>query len=217
MGRGFTEGFRRYFFRGLVAFLPLVLTFWVLGWMIRVMERAQSILPSPLRPDYYLPYPVPGVGAVFTLLLILAIGFCVTHLVSHKAHEVWNRIVRRIPIVRSVYGAIQQVVSAVVSQDREKFRRVVLLEYPRKDLYAIGLVTGPAVGEIADAAGEPLLSVYVPKAPNPTNGWYAVVPERETIPLAMTVEEAFKVVMSAGLVMPDRPMDGRVDRAKRSA
>ncbi|MGH7899294.1 MAG: DUF502 domain-containing protein [Candidatus Binatia bacterium] len=204
MYRRVVEGFRRYFFRGLVAFLPIALTVWVLTAVIRVMERGQDFLPRQLRPDQYLPFYVPGLGAISTVVLILLIGVVVTHFVSHKARDLWDRALRRIPFVSTLYRAIHQVVEAVVTRDTQSFRRVVLVEYPRKGLYAIGLVTGTPGGEIAERLGEELLSVYIPKAPNPTNGWYAIIPERETIPLAMSIEEAFKVIMSGGLVLPAR-------------
>ena len=204
MYRRVADAFRRYFFRGLLAFLPLALTIWVLLAVVRMMERGQHFLPPQLRPARYVDYEIPGLGAVSTILLILLIGVVVTHFVSHKAQALWDRWLHRIPFVRSIYKAIYQVVEAVVARDRPSFRRVVLLEYPRKGLFALGFVTGEPGGEVADRIGQPVLSVYVPKAPNPTNGWYAIVPERETIALDMSVEEAFKVIMSGGLVLPEQ-------------
>jgi uncharacterized membrane protein len=208
MSRRFSESFQRYFARGLLAFLPIVLTVWICGVVIRLLERGVDFLPRALRPAYYFDaYYMPGIGAVFTVLLIWGIGVIATHLVSQKANYFWDRALQRIPFVSGIYRSINQVVQAIFTHDTRRFRSVVLVEYPRKGLYALALVTGVPGSEVVERIGDRLLSVYIPKAPNPTNGWYAIVPERETIPLEMTVEDAFKVVMSGGLVFPEREVE----------
>jgi uncharacterized membrane protein len=204
MGRRLVENFRRYFLRGLLAFLPLAVTIWILDAVVRVMERGLYFLPRWLRPDHYLPFYVPGIGAIFTVILILAIGVFLTHFVSHRIRDLWDRTVQRIPVVRGIYGAAVQLAEAVFRRDSSNFRRVVLIEYPRNGVFALGLVTGSTEGEVQERLEGAMVNVFVPTAPNPTSGWYIVLPERETIALDMTVEQAFKLIISAGIVGQER-------------
>ena len=203
--RRFTESVRRYFLSGLVAFLPLAATIWILNIVVRFMDNALNFLPPPIRPKTYIQVDFPGLGALVTFLLICLIGVFVTHFVSHQARALLNSLLRRIPIVRGVYGAMEQLAHALLSQDRNRSNRVVLVEFPRKGIYALGFVTGVSEGEVQDRTGEKVVNVFVPMTPNPTSGRYVLVPEREVIALEMSVEEAFKLIASGGMVVPKRP------------
>ncbi|MGH7822578.1 MAG: DUF502 domain-containing protein [Candidatus Binatia bacterium] len=203
MIRHFTESLRRYFLSGLLAFLPLAITVWILDAVIRVMDSGLEFLPRPFRPSTYVQFRFPGMGAVFTFLLICLIGVFVTHFVGHKLRTLWGRMLRRIPIVRGIYGAVQQLVEALFSQDKSKYRRVVLIEYPRKGVYSLGLVTGVSEGEVQERTGERVINVFIPTTPNPTSGWYVLVPEQDAITLDMSVEDAFKLIISGGMVVPE--------------
>ncbi|MGH7859420.1 MAG: DUF502 domain-containing protein, partial [Candidatus Binatia bacterium] len=205
MIRHFTESLRRYFLSGLLAFLPLAITIWMLDAVIRVMDSGLEFLPKPFRPSTYVQFRFPGMGAVFTFLLICLIGVFVTHFVGHKLRSLWERTLRRIPVVRGIYGAVQQLLEALFSQDKSKYRRVVLIEYPRKGVYCLGLVTGVSEGEVQDRTGERVINVFIPTTPNPTSGWYALVPEKDAITLDMSVEDAFKLIISGGMVVPKQP------------
>lgn len=204
MVRRFAEGLRRYFLRGLLAFLPLAITVWILEAVVRMMDGGLEFLPRPFRPSTYFQFDFPGLGALFTFLLICLIGVVVTHLVGHKMHEVWERTMRRIPFVRSIYGAVQQLLNALFSDDKSRYRRVVLIEYPRKGIYSLAFVTGVSEGEVQERTGERVINVFIPTTPNPTSGWYILVPEREAIDLEMSVEDAFKLIISGGMLVPDR-------------
>lgn len=212
MGR-LGEGFRRYFLRGLLAFLPLVITVWVLDAVVRLMERTLNFLPVWLHPNHYLPIYVPWMGAFFTLVLICGIGFLATHVVSSRIQDFWSRAVGRIPIVSGIYAAARQLAEAIFSQKSSNFRRVVMIEYPRKGIYTLGLVTGTTKGEVQERAQEHVINVFVPTTPNPTSGWYILVPERDAIPLDMSVEQAFKLIISGGIIVPERPV-GEVVRTE---
>jgi uncharacterized membrane protein len=200
MVRRFTEAVRRYFLRGLLAFLPMAATIWILGAVVRFMDGGLNFLPRTLRPSTYLG--VPGLGALVTFGLICAIGFFLTHFVGAKVHELWERTVRRIPVVRGIYAAAQQLVQALFSPDRSLYRRVVLIEYPRKGIYSLGLVTGVSAGEVQERTGERVINVFLPTTPNPTSGWYILVPEKDAVTLDMSVEDAFKLIISGGMVVP---------------
>jgi uncharacterized membrane protein len=202
MVRRFTEAVRSYFLRGLLAFLPMAATIWILGAVVRFMDGGLNFLPRTLRPSTYLRVDFPGLGALVTFALICAIGFFLTHFVGAKVHEFWERMVRRIPVVRGIYAAAQQLVQALFSPDRSLYRRVVLIEYPRKGIYSLGLVTGVSEGEVQERTGERVINVFLPTTPNPTSGWYILVPEKDAVTLDMSVEDAFKLIISGGMVVP---------------
>jgi uncharacterized membrane protein len=196
---------RRNFLAGLLAVLPLVITIWILGWVLDLLERAARLLPRFLRPDELLPYSVPGFGALITLVLIVALGFIVSTTITRRLTEYVNRQLLRIPIFRGVYSAVSRLVEAILTPRHENFRRVVLIEYPRLGVYTVGLMTGVTEGEVQEKTATRVLNVFVPTTPNPTSGFYVLVPEDEIIPLSMSVEDAFKLVMSGGIVTPERP------------
>lgn len=210
---------RRNFLAGLLAILPLVITIRILGWIIELLEWGVQWLPRPLRPDELLGFYVPGIGAILTLALIVALGFVVSHAVTDRVTAFANRLLLRIPVFRGIYGAVQRLVEALLQPQQGNFRRVVLIEYPRKGIYAVGLTTGVTEGEVQERTEARLVNVFVPTTPNPTSGYYVLVPEEDLIPLSMSVEEAFKLVMSGGIVTPPsrRPGDAPTEPAAQPA
>lgn len=194
------ENLRRYFFAGLLVLLPLVITVWLLGWIIGVMDSLLDILPAAARPSTYVP--IPGLGAIITLSLIVFLGFLATSVVTRRALAVWDGFLVRIPIFRGVYTAVQKLVENIFSQENGA-RRVVLVEYPRKGIFTVGFATGYAAGELARFSEDRLVNVFVPTTPNPTAGFYLLVPEREVVTLRMTPEEAFKLIVSGGMISPE--------------
>jgi uncharacterized membrane protein len=204
MRRTVAEGFRYYFLRGLLTLLPLAVTLWLIGTTIRMLDGILDFFPRWLQPDFYLPFTFPGMRVVSMLALIWLIGFLATNVVSNRLHDLWNGLVRRIPIVSGVYAAVRQLAMAIFSEPTRSFRRVVMIEYPRPGLYALGFVTGVAEGELQERSRERVVNVFIPTTPNPTSGWYVLVPEKDAIALDMTVEEAFKLIVSGGIVVPER-------------
>jgi uncharacterized membrane protein len=196
------EKIRRYFFAGLLVFLPLVITLWFLGWIIGLMDSLLDVLPSSVHPGSYLPFAIPGLGALFTLGLILLLGFLATSMVTQRLLAAWDRLLSRIPIFRGIYTSVQKLVESIFRQDQGG-RQVVLIEYPRKGIYTVGFATGPAMGELKRKSQDRLLNVFVPTTPNPTAGFYLLVPEREVVALEMTPEEAFKLIVSGGMITPE--------------
>lgn len=194
------ENIRRYFFAGLLVLLPLVITLWLLGWIIGLMDSLLDILPAAARPTTYVP--IPGLGAIITLSLIVFLGFLATSVVTRRALSVWDGFLIRIPIFRGVYTSVQKLVENIFSQE-DGTRRVVLIEYPRKGMFTVGFATGYAAGELARFSEDRLVNVFVPTTPNPTAGFYLLVPEREVVTLKMTPEEAFKLIVSGGMISPE--------------
>lgn len=205
VSRGFRGFVRRNFLAGMLTVLPLAVTFWIISWMIDVLESGVRLLPRFLRPDHLLPFYFPAVGALVTIVMIIGVGFIVSNTLSKRITAYVNQLVLRIPFVRGIYGSAQRLVEAILLPKHENFRRVVLIEYPRKGMYAVGLVTGITEGEVQERTAERLINVFVPTTPNPTSGYYVLIPENDIIPLTMTVEEAFKLVMSGGIVTPTSP------------
>jgi uncharacterized membrane protein len=196
----FKESLRRYFFAGLLVLLPLVITLWLLGWIVNWMDSLLDVLPAALRPSTYVP--IPGLGAIITLALVVVLGFLATSVFTRRVLAVWDSILVRIPIFRGIYTSVQKLAESVFSQEHDG-RRVVLFEYPRKGIFTVGFATGYAAGELARFSEERLVNVFVPTTPNPTAGFYLLVPEREVVTLQMTPEEAFKLIVSGGMISPE--------------
>lgn len=200
------EGLKRYFFAGLLVLLPLVITIWFLGWIIGLMDGLMDFLPSSFHPNFYLPFAIPGLGALFTLTLIFLLGFLATSVVTRRLLTLWDYLLSRIPIFRGVYISVQKLVESIFGQEQSG-RQVVLIEYPRKGIYTVGFATGLAGGELEKRGEERLVNVFVPTTPNPTAGFYLLVPEKEVQTLAMTPEEAFKLIVSGGMIRPGEKPD----------
>jgi uncharacterized membrane protein len=196
------ERLKRYIFAGLLLLLPLVITVWLLGWIIGLMDGLLDVLPRSLHPSTYLPFAVPGLGALITLMLILFLGFLATGVFTRRMLGVWDGFLVRIPVFRGVYTSVQKLVETIFSQEQDG-RRVVLFEYPRKGIFTVGFATGYASGELARHSEDRLVNIFVPTTPNPTAGFYLLVPERDIVTLEMTPEEAFKLIVSGGMISPE--------------
>jgi uncharacterized membrane protein len=196
------EVLQRYFLAGLLVFLPVVITLWFLGWVIGLMDGLLNVLPDRLHPNAYLPFAIPGLGALITVALILFLGFLTTGVATRRFLAAWDRVFVQIPIFRGVYTAVQKLVQTFLGQSQAN-RQVVMIEYPRKGIYAVGFAMGRAWHELEKKNEAPLVNVFVPTTPNPTSGFYLLVPTHEVAPLNMSMEEALKLITSGGLITPD--------------
>lgn len=195
---------RRWLVAGILVWAPLAVTFWVVNALISFMDKSIVLLPSAYRPEALLGFEVPGMGAFFAIVIVLLTGALVANILGRSLIHAWERLLNRIPLVRSIYSAVKQVVETFVSQDSRSFREVVLVEYPRRKAWSIAFVSGEPIGEVQDRTDEHLVTVFVPTAPNPTSGFVIMVPRSELIELNMTVEEGFRMVVSLGVVVPPR-------------
>ncbi|WCR09433.1 DUF502 domain-containing protein [Paracoccus stylophorae] len=197
---------RANFLAGLVVVAPIGITVWLIwtltGWMD---SWVLPLIPARWRPEQYIGINLRGVGVVFFLLFTVVIGWAAKGWVGRSLLRTGETLVNRMPIVRSIYGALKQIAETILSQSEARFDRACLIEYPRKGLWAVGFVTAPAKGELPQVAGEPLLAVFVPTTPNPTSGFLIYAPARAVKVLDMSVEDAAKLVISAGLVYPTTP------------
>jgi uncharacterized membrane protein len=200
------EALRRYFVAGILSFAPLAITIWAIAWIIQRLDNL--LLPrvlALLMPGLDAPPRLPLVGALFTLVVILLMGVVARHLFGSEVVRTWERLLGRVPVARNIYAGVKQLFEAIFrANDGTQFNRVVLIEYPRKGIYALAFTTGPTRGKLQAITEQRMINCFLPTTPNPTSGYYLLVPEQEIQEVDITVEEAFKLVMSAGLVTPDR-------------
>ena len=193
---------RRYLIAGLLVWVPLVITVFVIKVLVDLMDRSLLLLPPASRPEALIGFNIPGLGLILTAVVVLATGMVVTNLLGRKLVDYWEGLLLRIPIVRSVYSASKQVTETLFSPSGEAFRRVLLVEYPRKGIWSIGFQTNVATGEIQEKTEKEVITLFVPTTPNPTSGFIILVPREDVIELDMNVEDALKLVMSLGVVSP---------------
>lgn len=196
------ENFQRYFLAGLLVFLPVVITLWFLGWVIGLLDGVLDVLPAGVHPNSYLPFAIPGLGALVTVTLILFLGILTRGVATRRFLAAWENIFVKIPIFRGVYTAVQKLVQTFLGQSQNS-RQVVMIEYPRKGIYTVGFAMGRAWRELERTQDTQLVNVFIPTTPNPTSGFYLLVPTTEISPLDMTMEEALKLITSGGLITPN--------------
>ena len=195
--------FRRYFLAGILVTSPILITVYV-TWLIITFIDAQvaGMLPESLDFTKKLPHQIPGLGLIISIIVITFIGAITPGFIGRTLLKVGERILDNTPVVRSIYGAIKQIMETVMSTNSESFREVVLVEYPRKGIWVIGFVTGETKGEVQTLNEEILINVFIPTTPNPTSGFLLFVPKKDLIYMKMKVEDAVKMVISGGIVTP---------------
>lgn len=188
---------KRYFITGLLVITPIWGTYLVLSTLLRFLEGFLGGLLKGFGRFY-----VPGMGIAALFLLILLVGFFATNFIGRKVVSSWESLMVRVPFVRNIYSVFKHIVDTVSVQGKEQFRRVILVEFPRKGVYSIGFVTGVTRGEVQNLTEERVVNVFVPTTPNPTTGFLIFVPESALIPLSMSVEDGMKMLISGGLYTP---------------
>ena len=197
--RGILTSFRNYFIAGVVVLIPIGITLYLTIFLISVSSK---ILPKEINPNNYLPYSIPGVEIITSVILITLIGWLSLSFLGRRLLNLFNRILKQIPILRTIYSAIGQMTETFTKQDKQK-KNVVLVEYPRKGCWAVGFATKENYGEIKEKSKKELISVFVPTTPNPTSGFLLLFPKDEIIYLDLTFEEASKFIVSAGTSTPN--------------
>jgi uncharacterized membrane protein len=194
-------GLRRYLVAGVLVWLPILATIWVVSFMLQIMDRTLLLLPHSYRPEALVGFALPGIGAVFALIVLLLTGLLVTNLIGRRLVVWGEEFLNRIPVVRTVYGGVKSFTESVFSQSNS-FRKVVMIEYPRPGAWSIGFMTADDVPEVSDKLGEPYAAVYVSAALNATAGYLVMVPRRQVIELDMSVDAAMKMIITCGVVVP---------------
>ncbi|MBR7791582.1 DUF502 domain-containing protein [Undibacterium sp. FT147W] len=194
---------RKYFITGLLILVPLGITFWVLHAIITTMDQSLLLLPEQWRPEVVFGTKVPGLGALLTVLIVFVTGLLTRNFIGNYVVRIWEGLLNRIPIVNSIYSSVKQVSDTLFSSSGNAFRKAVLIEYPRRDCWTIGFLTGVPGGDVVNHLQGDFVSVYVPTTPNPTSGFFLMVPKADAIELDMSVDAALKYIVSMGVVAPE--------------
>lgn len=195
--------FKKYLLTGLLIWAPIGITLWVLNLVVGTMDQTLTLLPQAWQPDTLLGFHVPGLGVILTLLVILLTGALTANIIGRQLLKWGHKLVTRIPVVSSIYTSVKQVSDTLFSGTGQAFHKAVLIEYPRRDVWAIAFLTGVPGGDAARHLQGDYVSVYVPTTPNPTSGFFLMLPRAEVIELEMSVDIALKYIVSMGVVTPD--------------
>jgi uncharacterized membrane protein len=194
---------RTYIVTGLLVWVPLGITVFLVKFMVDFVDRSLLLLPPDYRPETLLGMNIPGLGIVLSLVVLLVTGVLAANFFGRKLVHIWESLLQRIPLVRTVYSAAKSFAEVVLTDNTESFKEVLLIEYPRKGLYSLCFQTSTSLGEIQSRTGEEVICVFVPTTPNPTSGVMILVPRKDVIVLDMQIEEAVKMVVSLGVVVPE--------------
>lgn len=193
---------KKYFITGLLVLVPLFITVWVISGLVGMMDQSLFLLPETWRPKAQLGLDIPGMGAILTLLIIFVTGVIATNFFGKRMILVWEALLARVPVVKSIYASVKQVSDTLFSDSGNAFRQAVLVQFPRPGTWTIAFVTGKPGGDVANHLSGDYLSVYVPTTPNPTGGYFLMLPRADVVELDMSVDEALKYIISMGVVAP---------------
>jgi uncharacterized membrane protein len=196
---------KKYFITGLLIWIPLAITIWVLKLVVDVLDQSLLLLPAQLRTENWLGFHVPGLGVILTLVIVLASGVFATNFFGARLVRVWHHILHRIPVVNSIYSSVKQISDTLFSSSGQAFRKALLVQWPREGMWTIGFLTGTPGGDVTRHIPADCVSVYVPTTPNPTGGYFIIVARKDVVELDMTVDEALKYIISMGVVPPSAP------------
>ena len=194
---------KKYFITGLLIWIPLVITIWVLKLVVDTLDQSLLLLPIKLRTESWLGIHVPGMGVLLTLLIVMFTGVFTANFVGQRLVHFWNEILHRFPVVNSIYSSVKQVSDTLFASSGEAFRKALLVQWPREGMWTIGFLTGVPGGDVTRHLQGDYVSVYVPTTPNPTGGYFVMLPRKDVIELDMSVDTALKYVISMGVASPN--------------
>ncbi len=195
---------RKYFITGLLILVPLVITLWVLSLIIGTMDQSLLLLPERWQPKTLLGFYLPGLGTILTLLTIFVVGLLAQNFIGNYVVAAWESVLRRIPVVNSIYSGVKQVSDTLFSPSGNAFRKALLVQYPREGSWTIAFMTGIPGGDVSNHLQGDYVSVYVPTTPNPTSGFFLMMPRADVIELDMSVDAALRYIVSMGVVAPEK-------------
>jgi uncharacterized membrane protein len=193
---------KKYFITGLIIWIPLVITLWVLKFIFDVLDQSLLLLPMEFHTERWLGVHIPGLGAILTVAIVFATGILATNFFGARLVELWHYVLNRIPVVNSIYSSVKQISDTLFSSSGVAFRKALLVQWPHPGAWTIAFMTGTPGGEVLKHVPPDCISVYVPTTPNPTSGYFVIVQRKDVIELDMTVEQALKYVISMGVVPP---------------
>ena len=193
---------KKYFITGLLIWLPLAITYMVIAWIVGTLDAILLWLPAEYQPSRFIGFDIPGVGVVASLLLVFFTGLVAANVLGQKLVQLWEALLARIPVVKSIYYSVKQVSDTVLSSNGQAFRKALLVQYPREGVWTIAFLTGQPGGDAAEHLRGDYVSVYVPTTPNPTSGFFLMMRRSEVVELDMSVDDALKYIISMGVVAP---------------
>jgi len=205
---------KKYIIAGLLVWLPFAATVVIVKLLIDLLDKTLLLLPPEWHPVALLGFSIPGFGIILALSVLLLTGMLAANLFGRRFVEIWERILNKIPLVRSIYGSIKQISNTIFDPSGKSFRKVVMLQYPRKGLWSIGFLTNDNVGDEMSAVDDQLVAVFIPTTPNPTSGFIIMTRNDEITELNISVEEGFKFIISMGVIIPDDTARKELERNK---
>lgn len=207
---------KKYFITGLLIWIPVVITIWVLRLIVDMLDQSMLLLPERWRPEALFGFHIPGLGAVLTLLIVFVTGLLAANFIGERLVDLWHAILQRIPVVSSIYSSVKQVSDTLFSSSGQAFRKALLVQWPREGMWTIAFLTGMPGGDISKHLQGDYLSVYVPTTPNPTGGYFVVVARKDVVELDMSVDTALKYIISMGVVAPGSNGKNRLGAVRRA-
>lgn len=208
---------RRYLAAGLLIWIPLGVTLLIIKFLVDLMDETLLLLPISVRPETLLGHRIPGLGVLFTIVVVIVTGIIVTNLFGRKLLHWGELLLDRIPLVRTLYTSAKKITETIFNSGGKSFRKVVMVEYPRRDMWTLAFMTGNGAREVEARTGEKMVNVFVPTTPNPTSGFVLMVPQRDVIELSMSTDEGLRMILSAGVVGPeDKQLESIEPSAPRS-
>jgi uncharacterized membrane protein len=193
---------KKHFVTGLLIWIPLAITFWVLNLIVTTMDQTLLLLPEAVQPRVLIGWHIPGLGLLLSLLIVLLTGLLAGNIIGQRLVQVWEGMLARIPVVKSIYNGVKQVSDTLLSSSGQAFRKALLVQYPREGSWTIAFLTGTPGGDVANHLEGDYVSVYVPTTPNPTSGFFLMLPRSDVVELDMSVDAALKYVVSMGVAPP---------------
>lgn len=218
-----SRSIKTYFLTGILVSAPISITLYLAVELIRWIDSTvTAVIPEKYNPETYLPYGIPGFGILFLFVLLIFIGMISSGFIGNALLSLMNKIISKMPLVSTVYGALRKIIETIMGEGQAKaFRQAVLVQYPREGLWTIAFITGDVYSDIQKEVKKNLISIYVPTTPNPTSGFLIFVPQKDIIPLQIGVDDAWKIIISTGIITPDSPenqraiMDEAIENAKK--
>jgi len=205
---------RKYLIAGLLVWLPIAATVAIVTLVVDVLDRTVLLLPPEYRPEALLGFSIPGFGVILAIGTLVLTGVLAANFFGRQLVSLWEAGLDRIPLVRNIYKAVKQISTTILSSEGKAFRKVVLVEYPRRDTWSIGFLTNEQVQLDCENLAESMAAVFIPTTPNPTSGYILMIPKEDIIELEMSVEEGFKFIISMGVIVPDGAIKGAISTTK---
>ena len=205
---------KKYIIAGLLVWVPLGVTILVIKLLVDVLDQTLLLLPDRLQPEALFGFKIPGLGVALSVIIVLATGIVVANLFGRQLIQFWESMLARIPFVSKIYTGVKQVLETVLSSQGQAFRKVLLVEYPRRGMWTLAFQSSSETGEAQFKTGKEVINVFVPTTPNPTSGFFIMIPREDTVELEMSVDDGLKMIISAGLVVPQWSADSTGEAKK---